>query len=308
MLDNVYDASREWTQDVSDWHINRLELRAVQLMLMAFKNCLRGQTVLIRSDNTTTCAYINKQGGPGHWNCVHKLTTCGCGVWTTRSRSGALYIPGRLNVHADRLSWGLTVPTEEQGSIDQREWSIPQEVADAVFRVLGDPHCDLFAAACNAKLPAFYALYSGAGEVSVDSLSADWHHLFGYAFPPTVLIPRVLNKLVRDKATIILIAPRWPERVWYSTLLHLSVHPPVQLLERPDLLSQLGQFHPQPSMFKLMAWKLSGVSLLATGFRKRLSLSWREPWHHFPLKSTTDNGVTLSAGVVDGISIPILHL
>ena len=52
-----------WSSEESTWHINVLELKAV---LFAFQ-CLFRQTfntsILIKSDNTTVVAYINKQGG-----------------------------------------------------------------------------------------------------------------------------------------------------------------------------------------------------------------------------------------------------
>ena len=45
------------------WHVNCLELQAVRLALHRFCALLTGQHVLVRSDNTTTVAYINRQGG-----------------------------------------------------------------------------------------------------------------------------------------------------------------------------------------------------------------------------------------------------
>src|SRR4029434_1018765 len=57
-------------------HINVLELRTVTLALRHFLPRLSGQHVLVRTDNTSTLAYINQQGGvrsPSlhHWaNCL----------------------------------------------------------------------------------------------------------------------------------------------------------------------------------------------------------------------------------------------
>ncbi len=45
------------------WHINCLELLAVHLALNRLKRRLRGEHVLVRTDNTATVAYINRQGG-----------------------------------------------------------------------------------------------------------------------------------------------------------------------------------------------------------------------------------------------------
>ncbi len=52
-----------WTGPQLQWHINCLELLAVHLALNRLKRRLRGEHVLVRTDNTATVAYINRQGG-----------------------------------------------------------------------------------------------------------------------------------------------------------------------------------------------------------------------------------------------------
>ena len=44
-------------------HINVLELDAIRLALRSFQDLLLGSHVLVRSDNTSAIAYINRQGG-----------------------------------------------------------------------------------------------------------------------------------------------------------------------------------------------------------------------------------------------------
>ena len=52
-----------WSRRESQPHINMLELRAVHLTLLHLEQEIFGQTVLIKSNNTATVSYINKQGG-----------------------------------------------------------------------------------------------------------------------------------------------------------------------------------------------------------------------------------------------------
>ena len=52
-----------WDQEETLLHINVLVLQAVRLMLCSLGEVLLGQVIRIESDNTTTVAYINKQGG-----------------------------------------------------------------------------------------------------------------------------------------------------------------------------------------------------------------------------------------------------
>ncbi|KAJ1168845.1 hypothetical protein NDU88_000758 [Pleurodeles waltl] len=56
-----------WSPEEQIFHINLLELRAVRLALKAFLPSLRGQSVQVLTDNTTTMWYINKQGGVGSY-------------------------------------------------------------------------------------------------------------------------------------------------------------------------------------------------------------------------------------------------
>ncbi len=52
-----------WTGPQLCWHINCLELLAVRLALSRLRGRLQGKDVLVRTDNTATVAYINRQGG-----------------------------------------------------------------------------------------------------------------------------------------------------------------------------------------------------------------------------------------------------
>ncbi len=60
---NGQAVSGVWTGPQRHWHINCLELLAVYLALGCLKGPLRGKHVLVRTDNTATVAYINRQGG-----------------------------------------------------------------------------------------------------------------------------------------------------------------------------------------------------------------------------------------------------
>ena len=53
----------EWSEEQKGWHINLLEMEAVYLTVKHFLRSLQGQTVLIRSDNTTVLCTIRKQTG-----------------------------------------------------------------------------------------------------------------------------------------------------------------------------------------------------------------------------------------------------
>ncbi len=91
---------------------NCLELLAVRLALGHLKGLLHGKYVLIRTGNTATAVYINRQGGLRSrrmWQLTRHLLLCS----QKHLRSlRAIHIPGVLNRAADELSRQPVLPEE----------------------------------------------------------------------------------------------------------------------------------------------------------------------------------------------------
>ena len=81
-------------------------------------------------------------------------------------------------------------------------------------------------------LVASYSLLSLTNQINsyaIDALSMiDWVQWDICAFPPFSVIPLVLQKVIADKSTSVLIVPHWPTQVWYPTLCKLMAQPPTQ--------------------------------------------------------------------------------
>lgn len=123
---------------------------------------------------------------------------------------------------------------------------------------------DLFATSQNAKCCQYYSR-AGIGWGSLgDAFLLYWGDSLLYTFPPTVLIPRILDKIKLDSATLILIAPAWAQQTWYPFLHRMSLQPLYTLPNLPDLLYQdYGcLLHPPPHTVHLMAWLLTGSTHL----------------------------------------------
>lgn len=130
----------------------------------------------------------------------------------------------------------------------------------SIFQLWGFPRLDLFASRENRKCRRFCSLLGhGRGSVS-DAFLQSWVVGLLYAFPPFPLIHRVLLKIRRDHARVILIAPAWPHQHWYTSLLHMSVQAPLSLPLLPDLITQdRGSLrHPNLESLHLTAWMLHG--------------------------------------------------
>ncbi len=101
---NGHTVSRVWTGPQRHWHVNCLELLAVHLSLGRLKGPLWGKHVLVRTDNTATVAYINRQGGLRSRRMSqlarHLL------LWSQKHLRSlrAIHVPGVVNRVADELS------------------------------------------------------------------------------------------------------------------------------------------------------------------------------------------------------------
>jgi hypothetical protein len=160
--------------------------------------------VMVASDNTTTVAYIRKQGGtrsPELLALTQKFFT-----WLEQHAITVTcrYIPGRLNVLADSLS--------RDGQILATEWSLHPEVVKQLWMFWDKPMIDMFATRYNHKLPMYVSPIPDQQAVAVDALSMDWTNLYVYMFPPTAVLGKVLEKMRLEHCTVILIAPAWPRQ------------------------------------------------------------------------------------------------
>ena len=124
----------------------------------------------------------------------------------------------------------------------------------------------------NSKLPRFCSLKFHRQAESADALSLSWKGRYVYAFPPHLILNRVLKKVEQEEVTMILIALTWTRREWYPLLLDLHIEVHLRLLEVRDLVSQQyhTRFHHNPAKLQLVAWMIRGISSLPQDFSCRL--------------------------------------
>jgi hypothetical protein len=170
---------------------------------------------------------------------------------------------------------------------------------------------DIFASSWNSQLPRFIAWGPQPGAFAANAFSVHWESIYGYAFPPFSLIFRCLEKIRREKASIVLICPVWTGQPWFPVLLEHACDIPRLLRPSPALLiSARGEPHPllQSVELSLAAWKLSGDRTTYKAFRRRLlNFSWPEA-AATPIPHMNQPGAVGSIGVWNGISIPCVAI
>ena len=190
----------------------------------------QNQTVLVATDNSTVVAYINKQGG------THSAEMCAL-LWKIMTwchhyyiTLKARHIPGCLNVMADLLS--------RSNQVQSTEWSLHPQVFKQICQKWFTPHVDLFATHLNHKLPLYVSPISDPNAWDIDALNINWTGLTAFAYPPTALLHRVIQKIRQCLCLIIVIAPGWPGMSWFWDLVQLSTEIPLQLPVSTTILKQ----------------------------------------------------------------------
>lgn len=228
-----------------------LELRAIRLALLHFSHALSGRHVLVLTDNISAKAHVNREGGTRSHPLM--LETEKLFRWAERHLLSikADHTSGVANVCADWLS-------REQ--IDPAKWQLHPRIFREIASRFGAPVLDLFATYRNAQLPHFISRFPHPLAEDYNALRCRWPQGLLYAFLPIPLIPRVIRKLLVERAKLILVAPNWPRRPWFADLMELSVVPPWVIPPDQVSLCQGVICYPEPQWLRLTAWHLRGFS------------------------------------------------
>ena len=257
-----------WSVVEKDSHCNVLELQAILYGLQSLCGDAAGSHVRIRSDNTTAVACVNRCGSIKESLldlCVQIFD------WAEEREIylSAAHVKGSDNVEADRLSRIENVDTE---------WSISQPLFDRLCVIFGRPSVDLFASRINYKLACFLSWHPDPSAVATDAFAFSWSDFYGYAFPPFSVLGRVIQKIIRDRATVLLIMPLWPSRPWFPLALQLLIANPLILSKGSLYLPQdPARRHRLDSSLALGVLMLSGNPSRQGAFRRQLRSSSFSP-------------------------------
>ena len=281
----VTDASMEgWGGHLGDWvisgqwssawakhHINWLELQAVWLTLQHFLPQVRDTAVDVLTDNSTTVAYINKEGG------TQSPTLCylALDLWAWCRQHGiylvANHISGVRNVLADALSRGkLADPPCGSLRIGEESQTSGVLLCAPLSDVGRDKRSDAeLGESVRVCVPADQPHSEGIEETEAAVVSPD---------PPG---SPVLAKPAVDRQLTSML-----------TDLRRMITPKDNLLKN----SVTGMFYPKPDRMRLAVWPLSANPSLTECFHRELQRRQPGPGESglagfmIPVFSTTDDG------------------
>ena len=243
------EAKGDWNTRLAWKSSNYRELLAILLALISFKTVIRGKCVQILTDNVTAMAYINHRGGPSA-----ELTQLAIAVWGTAIDCGVSlvcnHIAGIDNTTADTLS----------RQPDPHNWMLHPKLFHMLDVMWGPHTVDRFATFLNAQLPTFNSRYWEPMSAGVDALAQDWSEENNFINPPWALLPKIIEKVIADRAVATIIAPIWPSQPWFHKLASLLIKDPFYLPRHPKTFIPMGvKAEPiKNPMWQIAAWRVYG--------------------------------------------------
>ena len=290
-----------WSVEEKRLHINALELIAAMFGVQAFCKDTRVTSVLLKTDNTTVVAYVNKMGGTRSPILVQLAKELWEWCLQRRIHVRAQHLPGKLNFNADFLSRHLR---------DRSDWILDQEIFNMIDMKLGPLNVDLFATRFSTRLPRFVSWRPDPMAEATDAFVQDWTLIRGYAHPPWCLISRVLSKAQAQAATLVVVVPLWQTQAWFPQLMSMLIDEPILLPHdqmivepSPNCDAPMKENFPQ-----LVACKVSGCALKKKEFQKKLLASFSLPGGRKLSLTMTRHGRNGTLGVAQGMSVPLLPI
>ena len=236
-----------WDGAQAKWHINRKEIAGARLTLEELME--DGERISIGIDSTTAVAYINKMGGTrSRALCREALSLWGL-VLSRRGWVSAYWVPREENERADMLS---------KTAVELWDFGLRPEVAAELWSRWYTPEVDLFGSCTFHQVDTYYSWFPDTKAAGRDAFTLLKWQGRAYAFPPVPLISLSLEKLERDQATAILVAPLWRSASWWDTARALMVGDPWVLGLASEVL-QPREGQELPRLGTMMACMVSGA-------------------------------------------------
>ena len=142
-----------------------------------------------------------------------------------------------------------------KGRLEVWEFGLQPSMASFLW-VTFVPTIDLFASQRFHLLPRYCSWYLNPVAVTRDAFSITWPEK-AFAFHPVPLLDMVLQKIRRDKVTVLLVVPNFTGALWWQQMEPMLLRPPVSLgFHRTKLV--MGPRGRLPYLGSLMACLVRG--------------------------------------------------
>ena len=149
-----------WREDERSCHINYLELLAAYFGLKSFANKVTNCHILLRIDNTTAIAYINRMGGVQypHPNEIARR------IWTWCEKR-------QIFLFASDIASFKNIETDTESRNIDIEWELHSTAFNTIVSKFGEPEMDIFASRTNAKCKKYISWKRDPYVFNVDAFT-----------------------------------------------------------------------------------------------------------------------------------------
>ena len=186
---------------------------AVLFGLKTIASAIYNTNIKLNIDNTAVVYVIKHMGTSHNWELnlyVHL-------IWDWAIQHQVWLFPVYVASHAN-----LADAPSRKIYIDA-EWKLCPKLFQKIVRNLDfSPTIDLFATRLNIQLERYVSYQPDPQAIGTDAFTLSWHNEQLHCFPPFSCVNRCLQKIQREKATGIIIAPKWPTQPFYPVLQHLQ--------------------------------------------------------------------------------------
>lgn len=129
-----------------------------------------------------------------------------------------------------RNTWDCAIERKDFLPETRTEWKLNDSIfSDKLKHFKFKPVIDLFASRINNQLPGFFSFRSDPEAEVINAFLVNWHCIPFYCFPPFSCIERIIEKIINDNASGILVVPNWPSQCCYHLLFAILEKPVMSL-------------------------------------------------------------------------------
>ncbi|XP_069102077.1 uncharacterized protein [Argopecten irradians] len=208
---NKSEVLGEWTDTESKESSTWRELEAVRRMLLHYNGslvgqCLVGQKVLWYTDSQNVASILVNGSKVPILNEKAVMIREDC--LSRGLRLLPAWLPRADNQLADRYS----------KTADSDDWYIRNSVFIELNEKWGEFTVDRFANDNNAKCEVFNSRWWCPGTAGIDGLGQVWAGQNNWLVPPPALIPKVVDKMMDEKAMGTLVVPYWTSAPFWPVI------------------------------------------------------------------------------------------
>ena len=254
------------------------------------------------TDNQVSRCYHNKQGGKSP---LLNKTTMEFQQWAREAFHPSKLVIASTCLEGDKM---IEIGGDELSRMGRlgEEIQLNPKMFRTLCRLLHfQPTIDLFATRHNAQLHHFCTAHHDLKAQGTNAKIQEWTRP-AYAFPPVNMITSFLQKVQRERTTVLAVLPLTPSAAWCPLLQRLVASRPVLLAQGRKMFLTPNDYLKPRKQWSKWAW----IGILLSSSTSQRTRAWRaktrRTWlrgfgHRTQFQATRPNGKTFNVGAKESM-------